>query len=480
MTPGAASFRDPAGRCWVTADRVLRIAPSESAAILEQFLQTPCARRLTAGKQLVSTRRLTAAEAREAEPLASKREPGLNGEAVFTHERIPFRSYAYEWVPEMLWACGELTLELAAAALADGYSLKDATPYNLLFRGTQPVFVDMLSFEPRVPGNPVWPPYGQFVRTFLLPLLANKRWQIPLADIFLNHRDGLEPQQVYPWCGLLERFRPPMLSLVSLPTWLRTKARQEGSELYEPRQLANQEKARFIVSSLLKGLQRSLRAVKPRAVPESSWSGYMENHNYSEPAFGEKEQFVQGMVAEFKPKHVLDLGANTGHFSTLAARAGAEVVAVDSDPACVGALWQRASQSKLTILPLAMDLARPSPALGWRNLECPSFLERAAGRFDCVLMLALVHHLLVTERVPLEQILSLAADLTSCLLIIEFVPREDPMFQQLARGRDHLHLGFTRQSFEQVCTVDFEILQALPLPGTGRILYGLKRKGGGG
>jgi hypothetical protein len=31
-------------------------------------------------------------------------------------------------------------------SLREGFGLKDATPYNVLFRGAQPVFVDLLSF----------------------------------------------------------------------------------------------------------------------------------------------------------------------------------------------------------------------------------------------------------------------------------------------------------------------------------------------
>src|SRR5205814_57296 len=155
------------------------------------------------------------------------------------------------------------------------------------------------------------------------------------------------------------------------------------------------------------------------------------------------------VLREFQPKRVLDAGANTGHFSALAAKAGAEVVAIDLDEACVGAIWRRAAGEQLDILPLVVDLARPTPALGWRNRECPSLLERAAGKFDGVMMLALIHHLLVTERIPLEEIVQLASELTSTLLIIEFVGPQDEMFRQLVRGREALHEDLTEAAFER-------------------------------
>jgi 2-polyprenyl-3-methyl-5-hydroxy-6-metoxy-1,4-benzoquinol methylase len=400
-------------------------------------------------------------------------------DVVFEHERIPFPSYPYEWAPEMLWAAGGLTLDLAQASLADGFGLKDATPYNVLYRGSEPVFVDVASFEPRAPGDPIWNPYGQFVRTFLLPLLVNRHWGVPLGDTFVTHRDGLEPQEVYRLTSALQRFRPRMLSLVCMPTWLRGKARAEGQQLYRSRILEDAEKARFILESLLKQLRRALDSLKPPVQKQSVWSDYMATHSYSGSAFAAKEQFVEQALREFKPARVLDVGANTGHFSARAAKAGAAVVALDIDPACVGTIWLQARAQQLNILPLVIDLARPTPALGWRNSECPSFLERAVGAFDGVLMLAVLHHLLVTERIPLEEVLRLASELTTSLLVIEFVDPKDEMFRQLTRGREELHAFLNEAVFEQACAAHFDIVRSLPLPGTQRRLYCLKRKGGG-
>ena len=481
MTQPAASFRDPAGSCCVNDNRVLRVLRADKAAECESFLQTPGALSFVDRRQLVSTRRLGQSELAA---LSTSAERGIPftiqpTDVVFEHERIPFPSFAYEWAPEMLWAAGGLTLELAMASLADGFGLKDATPYNVLYRGTEPVFIDVPSFEPRAPGDPIWNPYGQFIRTFLLPLLVNRHWGMTLADIFETHRDGLEPQEVYRLTSVLQRSRPQMLSLVCMPTWLRGKARAEGQKLYRSRTMENTEKARFILESLLKQLRRSLDSLQPPLRKHSVWSDYMTTHSYSESAFAAKEQFVDQALREFKPARVLDVGANTGHFSALAAKAGAQVVALDIDPACVGAIWRQAHAQNLDILPLVMDLARPSPALGWRNSECPSFLDRAVGAFDGVLMLAVLHHLLVTERIPLGEILRLASELTTSLLVIEFVAPEDEMFRQLTRGREGLHADLNEAVFERACAVHFDIVRSLPLPDTHRRLYCLKRKGGG-
>jgi predicted nicotinamide N-methyase len=479
MTPAASSFRDPSGHCFVLPNSVYRFLDLDSAAICSEFLQTDCAKTFFANGQLISTRRLT-----ESETVLLKGNDGLEalfashaGRAILEHERVPFVSYPYEWPPEMLWKAARLTLELAQSALLEGFGLKDATPYNVLYRGPNPVFVDVPSFERRDPADPVWIAQGQFVRTFLLPLLANQRWGLALADVFMTHRDGLEPEDVYRWCGVLERFQPIIFSLVSMPTWLKGKASAEGTRLYETRRTADPEKARFILSSLLRRAVRSLESLEPQSESNSPWSSYMTTHSYTEAAFAEKEKFVDEALREARPKRVLDVGANTGHFSMRAAKAGAEVVSIDIDPACVGRIWNAASKERLNVLPLVVNIARPTPALGWRNSECASFLDRSRGQFDCVLMLAVVHHLLVTERIPLAEILLLASELTTSWLVIEYVGPQDEMFCQLTRGRDALHEGLNERKFEEACAAHFDIVRSLPLAGKTRRMYLLKRKG---
>jgi SAM-dependent methyltransferase len=243
-----------------------------------------------------------------------------------------------------------------------------------------------------------------------------------------------------------------------------------------PASKTDDEKALFVIESLLKRLRSSLAQLRPTPRKPTGWSRYMETHSYDADGFSAKEAFVRAALSEFKPQKVLDVGANTGHFSELAAGLGAQVVAIDSDAACAGECFARARQDNLDILPLVVDIARPTPSLGWRNGECASFLDRARGHFDAVLMLALVHHLLVTERVPLNEIIDLAAELTKSLLIIEFVPFEDPMFQRLLRGRDALFGNYNREFFERSCECRFEIVRSADIPGTARRLYLLRKR----
>jgi SAM-dependent methyltransferase len=180
-------------------------------------------------------------------------------------------------------------------------------------------------------------------------------------------------------------------------------------------------------------------------------------------------------MSEYGPSTVLDIGANAGEFSAIAARRGCTVVAIDLDPVVVGQTWRRAFAERLDILPLVVNFGRPTPAVGWRNAENSSFLARARGRFDAVLMLAVVHHLLVTERIPLGEILAAAHEVTTNLLILEYVEPGDPMFRRLARGRDALYAHLTREHFESLCSGLFEIVERQALSSSHRTLYVLRR-----
>jgi ribosomal protein L11 methylase PrmA len=463
--PGAepsVSFRDPAGRLVVTDGRVLRFVNAGAAEALTSFLHSTTARALVAEDSLV-----------RAEVLVEE----LGPELVLEHERITWPSYPYEWPVEMLHSAAVRTLDIAERLLPEGYGLKDATPYNILFRGPRPVFVDWLSFERRRPEDPTWIAGSQFNRTFLLPLLVAKRLKTPPQPFLLARRDGLEPEEVYRWLSPLGRLAPDALSLVSIPAWLSKRQEPTDVSIYRPRLCKDRDQAGFVLRALFRRLRRALARLEPGQDGKSAWAGYMEGHNnYTQEQFQAKERFVAEAVARLAPSSVLDVGCNTGHFSRLAARCGAEeVVAIDSDPVAAGRLWRTASAEKLNILPLVVDITRPSPGVGWRNRECPGFLERAANRFDAVLCLAVLHHVLVSERVPLEDFLDLVAELTRNIAIVEFVAPEDSMFRAIARGRDELHRDLNTGSFEAECARRFRIDRSLRLPGSHRWLYLLRR-----
>jgi 2-polyprenyl-3-methyl-5-hydroxy-6-metoxy-1,4-benzoquinol methylase len=457
-------------------DRVLRLVTSQGAQELKRFLDTRFAREAIARAQLVNTTFLEsdAAELSSLPPGIGSLSNTTAGSVFVEHEAVAPRSFPYEWSPLMLHAAGALMLNLAAGALSEGFSLKDATPYNVLFKGAQPIFVDVLSFELRDAHDPTWLAFNQFVRTILLPLLLNKYFGLRLDQLLLAHREGIEPAEVARVCGPLRKLSPLFLTLVFLPAWLGNKSKSDDS-IYRPRRVNNAERAKFVLEHHFKRLRRQLDKLRP-AERDSNWSGYMTaDRHFSDDYLRAKESFVSEALENLKPRNVLDVGCNTGYFSRLAAERGASVVAIDQDEAVVDSVWKRAAADRLDVLPLVVNLARPTPAVGWRNEECPSFLDRARGKFDLVLMLAVLHHLLVSEQIPLPAILELAAELTSEFLIVEFVAPADPMFHSLVRGRDELYRELTKEAFERFANEAVAVMRSERLNDT-RWIYLLRKR----
>jgi len=421
------TFRDPAGQLCLTPSHALRRIHSASAERTRTFLDSPFRAALERSGDLVATEIVVPATIPSA----------TTGELWLQHPRIGPISYPWEWTTAQWSSAADLTLRLAGQAIDAGWSLKDATPLNILFHGAQPVLVDVLSFEPRDPHSGVWLAYGQFVRTFLLPLLAAKFLEWPLeATLFC--RDGYEPATLYralqPW----QRLYPSLLDVITLATLLESPARSTQTARRAPF-ISDPALATHILHKRVARLAKQIRHAA-QADQRSQWSGYEKMATHYHPADVEfKQQFVQRMLDRCRPAQVLDIGANTGTYSLMAADTGAQVVALDSDRAALEILWRSANSAKKAITTIIANIARPTPAAGWRNQEQLSLLERLSGRFDMVLMLAVLHHLVLREQVPLGHIAELCACLTRRWLILEWVPPSDPMFQEWLRGRDDLY-----------------------------------------
>jgi SAM-dependent methyltransferase len=466
-----ASFRDPAGRVFFDGDEVIRVVNASARGEVEEFLTLDFVAQWQENGKLIAAEQVDSTLV-----LNGISDPVVKEDLAIRHPRVWFPSYPHEWPPEMLEAGGRLTLEMAQALLHKGWGLKDATPFNILFQGTRPVFIDILSFEKRTPGDPIWLAYQQFSNTFLLPLLVNKRCGVSLRNTFLANREGLDVNEASGYLSGAFRLDRTAIGLVTLPRMLSRKA-ESSTELYSKKRRIEPERADFVLQNTFRRLEKNLDRVSPDSVRSSKWTGYTEHNVTTIPAYmAAKQKFVEDTVRRVAPKTVLDIGCNAGHFSFFAARLGAKVVAIDHDPVVLGQVWRTAYAENLDLLPLVIDVSKPSPRMGWRNSEVPSFLDRAEGKFELVMMLAVLHHMMVSDRIPLREVLKLAADLTTRNLIIEFVPPSDPLFRKIARGRDHLHAHLSKNSFESAASECFDVVSSEPLLTTDRVLYLMKKK----
>jgi SAM-dependent methyltransferase len=451
------TFRDPAGSLRIVGDRVLRRVRRGHAVAAIQFLQSATGLEWAAQGRLIETE------------LIAEDENGLTVE----HPRVFFPSYPWEWTPSAWIAAADLTLDLCQELLAHGLILKDATPLNILFLGTNPVLVDVLSIEERDPASPLWLAYAQFVRTFLLPLAAHAFLGWPLAASIQN-RDGYEPADLAPHLRPWQRWREPFRSLVTMPLMLESS----GSESARNTKIRQEPEAalRMLTGNLnrLRGHLRHIENSIGSRPTASRWSGYASQaDHYSAEDQEKKRRFVEEALTAISPSAVLDLGANSGVYSRIAAACGATVVAWDTDLQASQENFSKARQKHLDIAPVIANPARPTPAAGWRNAESFSLLDRARGRFDCVMMLGLIHHLLLSEQIPLHEILSLVRELTAAWAIVEWVPSRDPRFADLLRGRGELYAHLDEAAFVRAAERHFTVVLREALPN-GRVLFTLQ------
>ncbi len=185
----------------------------------------------------------------------------------------------------------------------------------------------------------------------------------PLAAT-LNRRDGYEPVDLYPYLSGFERWSAPLRSLVTLPYLLESRKRGTGAP---PKLQQEPEIAAEVLQRNLRGFGKTLHALEPKG-RDSRWSGYQAAaDHYSEKERQHKQEFVDRAMQLLRPGSVLDIGGNTGQYSRIAAGVGARVVAWDTDVASSDRNWREARAAGLPILPLVADVARPTPAVGWRN-----------------------------------------------------------------------------------------------------------------
>jgi SAM-dependent methyltransferase len=193
---------------------------------------------------------------------------------------------------------------------------------------------------------------------------------------------------------------------------------------------------------------------------------------YSDEGTLAKESIVEAMLGDVGGSVAWDLGANVGRFSAIAARLGRRVVAWDADPAASELHYRRLKEAgDGSVLPLVQDLVNPSPSLGWAGAERAGF-ERSDA--DVILALALVHHLAISNNVPLEAIASLFARLAPNA-IIEWVPKDDPMARRLLASRRDIFPDYSQVGFERAFGTRFRVVARTPISGSTRVLYRLER-----
>jgi len=436
------SMRDPEGRVIRYQNRIFRGVSKEYTDILSLLNQSGLLRQFETSHKVIPTDQ----KLDDPSLLKTLKEACPNFSKFVEHEPIPFVVYPCEWTFSMLCDAALLHLDIQTESLKKGISLKDASAYNVQFKGSREIFIDITSFEKII--SSVWPAYGQFCRMFLFPLLLSTYRGISTKSYFLSHMDGISLAETARILGWLRILTPACFLDVFLPSLLE-KGVPHAKKLEKVGPNQNRDisiKSQLMNLNRLRNLIDKLR--RKGSSLKGHWIDYTQTHSYSSKEMEDKENFVTAFLQSEKPKTLIDLGSNTGKFSLLASSICQSVISIDSDHDALDALYEKSRSEGLNIIPLWMDLANPTPAFGFNNQERSKFGDRIKG--ETVLGLAVVHHLLVSFGIPLPLIRDFLWSLSSKFLLVEFVGPKDPQFRSLIGFKNVSYENFTEAQFESV------------------------------
>jgi hypothetical protein len=345
-------------------------------------------------------------------------------------------------------------------------ALKDASAFNIQFVKNKPVLIDTLSLECYNEGEP-WIAYKQFCQHFLAPLALMSYKDIRISKLSSVFIDGIPLDMASTLLPYKTKFN---FSIASHIHWHAKTQLKHADGKVDTKKKAKISKTGML--GIISNLQSIVKKLQWK-MNDTEWGDYYNNTNYSDDAFEAKKALVTSFIEETNAHTLWDLGANDGTFSGLAADLGIDTLAFDIDPVAVEKNYLRLKKTDSKMTPLLIDLTNPSGGLGWANKERDTLQDR--GKTDCVMALALIHHLSISNNVPLDMLAEYFASLGN-YLIIEFVPKGDSKVDILLTTREDIFPNYTLEGFEASFSNFFTLVKKEPVAGSKRTLYLYKTK----
>lgn len=450
------SFRDPSGHIYESKGGIFRTVAPIAAPEYEATRDSGLMRSLVDSQKLV-----------DFGEVGQDRLSGLPARAAYIleHPRLSFISYPYEWSFSLLRDAALFHLDLHLEVLERGFTLSDASAYNIQFNGPHPIFIDHLSLR-RYRDGEFWTGHRQFCEQFLNPLLLRSLFGVPHNSWYRGNLEGISVGDIAKLVRFRHKFSWNMLSHVVLQNRF-----QQGVSADKAPSASLKE--RRLPLSGYKGLLKQLRNWIGRLTPErlgsTVWGNYATTHTYSGEEEAAKKQFVADFVKASGVKTTIDLGCNTGDYSKIALECGGErALGFDFDQQALDRAHHRAKDQKLNFLPLFLDAKNPSPDQGWRQAERSGLATRTKA--DAVFALAFEHHLTIAHNVPLEQVIGWITDIAP-RGVLEFVPKSDPTVQKMLALREDIFPDYTEENFARILSSLRRVEKKETVSNSGRVLY---------
>lgn len=404
--------------------------------------------------------------------IAHTEERSNKNKIIIVPEQIPFITYPYEWSFLQFKEAALLTLKIQKYAIEHGYSLKDASAFNVAFHNGQAIFIDTLSFDFYRENKP-WRAYKQFVTHFLGPLLLAQYHGAQSLKLLANFIDGIPMKQLASMLPFKTKLNPFLYSNIHLLA--KYEDRHNDDYEGEVKQSNLSKKAQL---NIIKSLYDFIKKMNLRE--HSEWGDYYNKTNYSDDAFTVKSEIINTWVDSIKPKTLIDVGGNDGTFVRRIDFNLEHALVCDIDNNAVDYNYKTIKTNKEKyMLPFVLDVLNPSADIGFNNAERISFIERIKSFApDVTLALAVIHHITLSGNITFEMSASFFADFSK-YLIIEFPKQGDSWVERLlkTKGEFRNHFNFyNEQNFETAYSELFEVVDKKEITNSKRVMYFLKRK----
>lgn len=458
LTKNSGSFRDPAGYVYEYDNKIYRLINEIGRKEYEHISQQGIFNSAIAAGYLIASKEID----------STKWPADAKGCAyLLEHERIPYVSYPYEWSFYHLKQAALHHLDFQLWLFKHNIALKDASAYNVQFRGAKPVFIDLLSLTPYREGD-FWLGHSQFCEQFLNPLLLRSTAGVSPNNWFRGRMEGIATSDLARLIPFHKRFNWNVFSHVLLQAKLEKSAIQNQDKAIEKtRKIRSISKLAY--EGFLCQLRNWIAKLEPRDTGKTFWGNYTETHTYANNENEAKRQFIAEFVKAVQPEKMVDLGCNTGDYSILALEHGAKyVVGFDFDQSAVEFAFGRSQTNKLPFLPLLLDAANPSPNQGWLQSERHGFAERTKS--DALIALAFIHHLAIAKNIPLAELIDWLINIAP-QGVIEFIPKDDSTIVKMLSLREDIFSEYHQDYFELLLLKKAKIIKQQCISAEGRTLY---------
>ncbi len=381
---------------------------------------------------------------------------------IIEHQKIDVVTYPYEWSFNMLKDAALVTLKVNQIAIKYGYQTLDAHGFNIVFNKARAFFIDLGSFiEIENDFNckhAGWRPYGEFMRTFYVPL---KLWSCGEEFISRHSLYGEQIPMMSYW-----RYRSKLARLIPKKwlnrlefVWYKYKALNTVS-VSEFSQLISVSKTREKIGQHIKAfskrwglpfssvnldrLEHKVSTIMPPSV-HSAWADY-----HQDKQIDERQQYVISAIEKYRPANVLDMAGNAGFFSKVISEVeGVQyVICADYDINAIDKLYLSLKSLERSLYPAIMNF---SISIG--DLKFPS--EDLRFKTDMVLALALTHHLLLTQKLTIDFVMNRLRKLTNKYVAVEFMPLGlySSKFDKVPNVPEWYNVNWFREGFSNYFTL---------------------------